>query len=252
MYTNLITDWEQRIETLILSGEFTDPEFVFYLESLKVKFDRTEIYMSLLTNISNKCPETNSLDLVNIADDAAAHVISAFQNLHSTADYLAQILNKCINPQPLEEKEVSLYSIYNELGKATYSGEFSSVIHAIEKFKRTKEWGFVNLLVNMEKHRRIIDTDFDENCQIKFIFFEGTRRVGSSLKDKEAEELVDSLINNALFRGYQLSINKDATKQYLMSLPPKVDALQTLKSCRTVFMDSFAEIGNEMLTSLGH
>ncbi|MBA7632124.1 hypothetical protein ES703_39666 [subsurface metagenome] len=86
-----------------------------------------------------------------------AHAEAAAQTLHSMADILAQIINKAVLYDGFPEDKVTLYRI---VGKLKKQDSAHKIVAAIDKFRNSAEFRYIDAFVNTIKHRRLLDRSY--------------------------------------------------------------------------------------------
>jgi len=89
--------------------------------------------------------------------ESAAYIEASLQSLHSMADVLAQILNLVFFNPALAESAVSL----RRINRSPNSNNLvPNVQTAIQNLIDSNEFKYVDAFVNVIKHRRLLDTDY--------------------------------------------------------------------------------------------
>jgi len=125
-----------------------------------------------------------------------AHVIAYAQSLHSIADILAQVIYFGLDlekrlPKPIPVQLVNLHRVCN---KMIEEGLARSVTDAIDIFRQSPEFLYLQAYINITKHRSLVDTTHSVSFEsdvprygVKILSFEYK---GSSFAEKWAEDFV--------------------------------------------------------------
>jgi hypothetical protein len=154
-----------------------------YIESLRFKIVIARYYAGL----ARECEQETERAGFTIAEGqpdpewlrrqyiTEAHTLSAAQMIHSTADYMGQVIDRCvldIMGQSQGENRVTALKV-----KAKLAGIAScaNVHTAFSFFLQSDEFKYIAALVNTIKHQRLIDIHYDIFASVTGEYQEGVR-----------------------------------------------------------------------------
>lgn len=224
-------EWISKVHELCEAKPHYNP---IPLMSITTKYKRAKYYEELIEDIIDD-PKEYDIDFIRFA-----HIVSAFQNIHSMGDLLGQVLNNVVLNGQMDIADVSLTRVKNRLNTNT----LMNIKRKIENLLNAYEWKFVNEFTNTEKHRFTIDISTDENGEL-YLILDGYR---------------DTPINTYTFENVKAlsadlgqTKNEDEIKEltdFLNGFMHPIYVKKQLEKCRQEVLVLISHIGDEVVTHL--